>query len=1203
MSNVAQRIGQEFNTVRTEIAEKANTNSPALSGIPTSTNPASSDNSNRIATTSFVKTSINDTLGLINNGGNITISANAGTADKLSTPRLITLTGDAGGSAYFDGSQNATINVTVANNSHNHTISNITGLEDELALKVDMSDIGVSVPSLDGGKIPDNFIPDSVRDIVIVDDVNTFLPATGDSRKLYIVKPTKVQYIWNGTSYYPLSINGVTSINGGSGAICVNAYTVGLSNVKNVDNTNASNICSGVLSSSFGGTGTTTQTGTGSIVKQYSPVLKTPNIGVATGVSFNSITGLSNVTPLAATEFGTIGTSTLAARADHTHPVTVSDISGNSGTTSSLLTPRNFRIGTANRVFNGTQDVIWTLDDIGMAEKIHDHTIDDVTGLTNCLSCMQHKSPLLNCLSNLGFGSPGVLKSDGYGTMYYDNIEYLTSCTMKDYLKSCTSAINLSFDSNNRILKLCGSLANPVSHGIMSSLDKIKLDGLSNYVHPETLGYCHIPAGTESDNGKFLTRLSGGHPSWVSVPSALVTSVNGKQGSVVICESDISGLTARVDSKIDKNQSIVASTGTKITYDANGLVTSSSSLVVSDIPNLDANKITSGTIDINRLPSDVNDVLEYDDYLSFPITGLSNKIYVDKSNSTQYRWNGTSYTGFGSSGSVTSINGKFGAVLITKDEIIGIENINNTSDINKPISSATQVALNSKVDISSLHSVATTGNYNCLSNKPVIPIVPTTVSSFTNDSGYLKSVDFKTINGIQISGSGDICVSSNNSWASITGKPTTLLGYNISDAYTKAEIDSSMLSKQESLVSGTNIKTVNGNTLLGSGNLNLLTCVSWNDILSKPNSVSGYGITDVYTKAATYSNVEIDNKILTINSSINSKASQLYVDNKFTEIIGLAPETLDTLGEIADKLLANESSDAALVSIVANKVDKVNGKQLSTNDYTNTEKAKLESLNNYTLPVSTGTVLGGIKPGNGFSVDANGVLTYSNTYTWAGLLNKPTTVAGYGITDVYTKNEINLLTFEPKNVNIQEHISAIGNPHGLTKADILLGNVANIAPMDLPINTLTVNALATKQDALVSGTSIKTVGGTSLLGSGNITIEPEFSSILNKPTTLSGYGITDAQDLFVSGVDIKTINGSSILGGGNINLASTWTSVSEKPTTISGFGITDAYIKSEIDTKFSDALIDTTNELILKANTQDVYDKAYIDELFNIIEW
>ena len=45
-----------------------------------------------------------------------------------------------------------------------------------------------------------------------------------------------------------------------------------------------------------------------------------------------------------------------------------------------------------------------------------------------------------------------------------------------------------------------------------------------------------------------------------------------------------------------------------------------------------------------------------------------------------------------------------------------------------------------------------------------------------------------------------------------------------------------------------------------------------------------------------------------------------------------------------------------------------------------------------------------------------------------------------------------------------------------------------------------------------------------------------FSDVLSKPTTLSGYGITDAQTLLTSGQNIKTINGESILGAGNINI-------------------------------------------------------------------
>ena len=50
-----------------------------------------------------------------------------------------------------------------------------------------------------------------------------------------------------------------------------------------------------------------------------------------------------------------------------------------------------------------------------------------------------------------------------------------------------------------------------------------------------------------------------------------------------------------------------------------------------------------------------------------------------------------------------------------------------------------QLAL--KADSSSLSTVATTGSYSDLSNKPTIPTVPSTVSAFTNDSGYLVSTD------------------------------------------------------------------------------------------------------------------------------------------------------------------------------------------------------------------------------------------------------------------------------------------------------------------------------------------------------------------------------------------------------------------------------------------------------------------------------
>ena len=49
-------------------------------------------------------------------------------ANKWTTARTITLTGDASGNTSIDGSANVSLAVTVADNSHNHTIANVTGL-------------------------------------------------------------------------------------------------------------------------------------------------------------------------------------------------------------------------------------------------------------------------------------------------------------------------------------------------------------------------------------------------------------------------------------------------------------------------------------------------------------------------------------------------------------------------------------------------------------------------------------------------------------------------------------------------------------------------------------------------------------------------------------------------------------------------------------------------------------------------------------------------------------------------------------------------------------------------------------------------------------------------------------------------------------------------------------------------------------------
>lgn len=81
------------------------------------------------------------------------------------------------------------------------------------------------------------------------------------------------------------------------------------------------------------------------------------------------------------------------------------------------------------------------------------------------------------------------------------------------------------------------------------------------------------------------------------------------------------------------------------------------------------------------------------------------------------------------------------------------------------------------------------------------------------------------------------------------------------------------------------------------------------------------------------------------------------------------------------------------------KVDKVDGKGLSTNDYTTDDKNKLAGLKNYTLPTASATTLGGIKVGSGLAINS-GVLSATGGGTadsvdWSNVQNRPTKVSEF----------------------------------------------------------------------------------------------------------------------------------------------------------------------------------------------------------------
>ena len=97
---------------------------------------------------------------------------------------------------------------------------------------------------------------------------------------------------------------------------------------------------------------------------------------------------------------------------------------------------------------------------------------------------------------------------------------------------------------------------------------------------------------------------------------------------------------------------------------------------------------------------DLQDVLTFTNEASFPVVGLTGKLYLATSSPTKlYRWNGTVYNEVGGSQVLKTIEGQSilgaGNIDLTKSDV-GLPLVDNTADLNKPISTSTQNALNNK---------------------------------------------------------------------------------------------------------------------------------------------------------------------------------------------------------------------------------------------------------------------------------------------------------------------------------------------------------------------------------------------------------------------------------------------------------------------------------------------------------------------------
>ena len=342
------------------------------------------------------------------------------------------------------------------------------------------------------------------------------------------------------------------------------------------------------------------------------------------------------------------------------------------------------------------------------------------------------------------------------------------------------------------------------------------------------------------------------------------------------------------------------------------------------------------------------------------------------------------------------------------------------------------------------------------------------------------------------------------------------------DAYTKTESDqkyatkSELETKQNALVSGTNIKTFNGQSILGTGNIEFeqgktITVVTelpqtgdpdriylvpnessrTNDIYDEyiwlveqskweflGNKHVDVDLTDYYTKE------EVDALIPQVDSYTKAESDNKYAVK--TDVYTKS-EVDDLIVPQIDAYTKQESdSKYATIETVNNKVDKVVGKQLSTEDYTTEEKEKLAGLSNY-----------------------------DDTNITQKLNEKVDKITGKGLsTEDYTTSEKTKLGTIEEGAQVNTVTSVAGRTGAvtLTKTDIGLDNIDNTSDDDKPISTATQTALDSKVDKVegkgLSQEDFTTELKSKLDGLSNYDDSTITEALSNKVDKISGKGLS-----------------------------------------------------------------------------------------------
>jgi hypothetical protein len=190
------------------------------------------------------------------------------------------------------------------------------------------------------------------------------------------------------------------------------------------------------------------------------------------------------------------------------------------------------------------------------------------------------------------------------------------------------------------------------------------------------------------------------------------------------------------------------------------------------------------------------------------------------------------------------------------------------------------------------------------------------------------------------------------------------------------------------------------------------------------------------------------------------------------------------------------------------------------------------------------------KLANPYALTFSGAVTA--TYDGSGAVNVNIPVGGGGGGgSVIVDSSLSTTSVNPVQNRVITNAINNANSSIQTNADnieAIMAIIANIPSIsiDTALSTTSTNAvqnkvitaaLNSKQNTLVSGTNIKTINSQSIVGSGNVNLTYSFSQITSKPTTLSGYGISDAYTMTQVNNAFVSLSGNVIRTSGKLSMA------------------------------------------------------------------